>query len=196
MDPILAALPPSLLAFVEERLSNDEVSSGEEMLEHFIDSGLTEQQARQALTYRDRYLNNLYLKGFTPIYEGPRRFASTPTPENSSRNSPHHSIPSGQLLPLRVMLLPSTEDKPIPAAETTIASSSLSRLQNRPQLTAAGCRLHSPNRGAVPGWAVPSSQYTGANPMNSQRPNGGSRTTLFPIGALIFSASVDRLMRE
>lgn len=32
--------------------------------------------------------------------------------------------------------------------------------------------------------------------MNSQRPNGGSRTTLFPIGALIFSTSVDRLMRE
>lgn len=32
--------------------------------------------------------------------------------------------------------------------------------------------------------------------MNSQRPNGGSRTTLFPIGALIFSAGVDRLMRE
>ena len=35
MDPILAALPPSLLAFTEERLSNDEVSSGEEMLEHY-----------------------------------------------------------------------------------------------------------------------------------------------------------------
>ncbi|MGU1062160.1 hypothetical protein ACSEPQ_04710 [Pseudomonas aeruginosa] len=65
MDPILAALPPSLRSFVEGQLSNDE-----EMLEHFIDNGLTEEQARQALTYRDLYLNNLYLDGFTPICAG------------------------------------------------------------------------------------------------------------------------------
>ncbi|HCE6397593.1 hypothetical protein OGV25_21175 [Pseudomonas sp. P1B16] len=32
--------------------------------------------------------------------------------------------------------------------------------------------------------------------MNSQRHNGSSRTTLFPIGALVFSAGIDRLMRE
>lgn len=32
MDLILATLPPSLLAFVEEQLSNDEVSSDEDML--------------------------------------------------------------------------------------------------------------------------------------------------------------------
>jgi len=67
MDPILAALPPSLLAFVEGQLSNDEVSSDEEMLQHFIHNNLTEEQARQALTYRDQYLNNIYLDGFTPI---------------------------------------------------------------------------------------------------------------------------------
>src|SRR3989344_5473225 len=67
MDPILAALSPSLLALVEGSLSNDEVSSDEEMLEYFISNGLTEEQARQALTYRDQYLNNIYLDGFTPI---------------------------------------------------------------------------------------------------------------------------------
>ena len=67
MDPILAALSPSLLALVEGSLSNDEVSSDEEMLEYFINNGLTEEQARQALTYRDQYLNNIYLDGFTPI---------------------------------------------------------------------------------------------------------------------------------
>ncbi len=66
MDPILAALSPSLLALVEGSLSNDEVSSDEEMLEYFISNGLTEEQARQALTYRDQYLNNIYLDGFTP----------------------------------------------------------------------------------------------------------------------------------
>ena len=67
MDLILAALSPSLLALVEGSLSNDEVSSDEEMLEYFISNGLTEEQARQALTYRDQYLNNIYLDGFTPI---------------------------------------------------------------------------------------------------------------------------------
>ena len=44
MDPILAALSPSLLALVEGSLSNDEVSSDEEMLEYFISNGLTEEQ--------------------------------------------------------------------------------------------------------------------------------------------------------
>ncbi|HHG5367074.1 TPA: hypothetical protein ACPWM7_003993 [Pseudomonas aeruginosa] len=67
MDPILAALPPSLLKLIEGSLSNDEVSSDEEMLGYFIDNGLTEEQAQQALTYRDQYLNNIYLDGFTPI---------------------------------------------------------------------------------------------------------------------------------
>ncbi|HCF2456869.1 TPA: hypothetical protein NIA41_000424 [Pseudomonas aeruginosa] len=67
MDPILAALPPALLKLVEGSLSNDEVSSDEEMLAYFIGTGLTEDQARQALTYRDQYLNNIYLEGFTPI---------------------------------------------------------------------------------------------------------------------------------
>ncbi|WP_140720769.1 MULTISPECIES: hypothetical protein [Gammaproteobacteria] len=67
MDPILTALSPSLLAYVEGQLSNDEVSSDEEMLDYFVANGLTEEQARHALTYRDQYLNNLYLEGFTPI---------------------------------------------------------------------------------------------------------------------------------
>ena len=43
MDPILAALPASLLKLVEGSLSNDEVSSDEEMLAYFIDNGLTEE---------------------------------------------------------------------------------------------------------------------------------------------------------
>ena len=67
MDLILAALSPSLLALVEGSLSNDEVSSDEEMLEYFISNGLTEAQARQALTYPAHYLNVLSRDGFTPI---------------------------------------------------------------------------------------------------------------------------------
>ncbi|MEA9822403.1 hypothetical protein VDF98_03475 [Xanthomonas campestris pv. raphani] len=67
MDPILAALSPALVALVEGSLSNDEVSSDEEMRAHFIGNGLTEEQARQALTYRDQYLHYIYLEGFTPI---------------------------------------------------------------------------------------------------------------------------------
>ncbi|UXJ50115.1 hypothetical protein [Pseudomonas citronellolis] len=56
MDPILAVLPPSLLAFAEWAIVQRRGSSNEEMLEHFIDSGLTEKLAQQALTYRDLYL--------------------------------------------------------------------------------------------------------------------------------------------
>lgn len=67
MDPILSTLPRPLLAFVEGQLSNDETSTDEELQEHFIANGLTEEQARNALTYRTQYLSNIYLDGFTPI---------------------------------------------------------------------------------------------------------------------------------
>jgi hypothetical protein len=53
MDTILSSLSVSLLAFVEDQLSNNDVSSDDELLEHFVASGLTEVQARHALTYRD-----------------------------------------------------------------------------------------------------------------------------------------------
>lgn len=67
MDPILAALPGPLLSFIEDQLSNNEVSSDEELLDHFIANGLTRDQAQQALTYRQRYLINIYHIGFSPI---------------------------------------------------------------------------------------------------------------------------------
>ena len=77
MDPILTSLPDSILRLIEGELSNNESSADEELLEHFVGSGgLTEAQARQALTYRDQYLANIYLDGFTPIRKGTgaRRF--------------------------------------------------------------------------------------------------------------------------
>ncbi len=67
MDILLATLPESLLRFVEDQLSNNDVSPDDELLDHFIANGLTDEQARQALTYRDRYSANIYLDGFTPI---------------------------------------------------------------------------------------------------------------------------------
>lgn len=70
MDPILTSLPDSLLRFVEVQLSNNEVSADKELLRHFVGSGLTEIQARQALSYRDQYLTHIYRDGFTPIRKG------------------------------------------------------------------------------------------------------------------------------
>lgn len=70
MDPILTSLSDSLLRFVEDQLSNNEVSPDAELLEHFVDSGLTEIEARQALSYRDQYLTHIYRDGFTPIRLG------------------------------------------------------------------------------------------------------------------------------
>lgn len=67
MDPILATLSTAQLALVEGQLSNDDVSPDDEIMERFIEAGLTEEQGRQALTYRDRYLNAMYLDGYTPI---------------------------------------------------------------------------------------------------------------------------------
>ena len=70
MDPILASLPGSLLRLIEDQLSNSEDSSDEELLTHFVSSGLTEIEARQALSYRNQYLTHIYLDGFTPIRKG------------------------------------------------------------------------------------------------------------------------------
>ncbi|ODU72560.1 MAG: hypothetical protein ABT00_17450 [Bordetella sp. SCN 68-11] len=78
MDPILAALQPSLLAFVEGQLSNDEVSSDEEILGHFISNGLTQPQAERALTYRNLYLNNIYVFSQTPIRVGDKALRFSP----------------------------------------------------------------------------------------------------------------------
>lgn len=78
MDPILASLSVSLLRFVEDQLSNNEVSPDEELLDHFVSNGLTEAQARQALTYRDLYSANIYLDGFTPILKGTQALRYNP----------------------------------------------------------------------------------------------------------------------
>ncbi|WP_321897047.1 hypothetical protein [Burkholderia cepacia] len=67
MDVVLSFLTVSQLDFVEDQLSNSEFLSDDELLDEFIECGLTENQARQALTYRERYLSNVYRIGYTPI---------------------------------------------------------------------------------------------------------------------------------
>jgi hypothetical protein len=130
MDPILAALPASLLKLVEGSLSNDEVSSDEEMLGYFIDNGLTEEQARQALTYRDQYLNNIYLD------RGGR---------GASLQSAHPAVRAGLsdfLPPPGAVLAPggrccsrSSEDTTMPAN----TSSTLYRIDECPDVMADAC---------------------------------------------------------
>ena len=78
MDSILTTLPADLLRFVEDQLSNCDVCSDEELRDHFIDNGLTEAQATQALTYREQYLQHIYLEGFTPIRTGAQALRFNP----------------------------------------------------------------------------------------------------------------------
>ena len=134
MDPILAALPLSLLKLVEGSLSNDEVSSDEEMLGYFIDNGLTEEQARQALTYRDQYLNNIYLDGFTPITAVDEALQSR-TPNSSSRTERFSSTPGAVLAPANRCCSRSSEDTTMPAN----TSSTLYRIDECPDVMADAC---------------------------------------------------------
>jgi len=106
MDSILASLPASLLSFVEDQLSNNDVSPDEELLDHFIANGLTDEQARQALTYRDNYSANIYLEGFTPIRKADEALRFNPATRQVQAGLSHSfstprgsTCPSGQCCP-------------------------------------------------------------------------------------------------
>ena len=75
MNTLSSSISESAHRFVEDQLSNNEVSSDDELLGHFIENGLTE---AQALTYRDLYLSHIYLDGFTPICMGTQALRYTP----------------------------------------------------------------------------------------------------------------------
>lgn len=79
MNTSLLTLTSDLLRQIEDQLSNNEVSSDEELVEDFIQAGLTEAQAREAIGYRDRYLVYMYHEDFTPIR----------TPGHALRFNPH-----------------------------------------------------------------------------------------------------------
>ncbi len=67
MDPMFEDLSASLLNYVETQLAHDEDSDDDELLVAFVEEGLTEEQARHALTYRDQYSGIVYLPTQTPI---------------------------------------------------------------------------------------------------------------------------------
>jgi len=58
-DLLLADLPPALLAFVEDQLSNNEASDDTELRAAFVAVGLTATQAEVALSQRNAYLLGL-----------------------------------------------------------------------------------------------------------------------------------------
>lgn len=82
MDGILSTLSADELRFVEDQLSNNEVSSNDELEALFMESGLTQLQATRALQYRDLYLHNFWMFDRTPIREGGYALAFDPRTES------------------------------------------------------------------------------------------------------------------
>ena len=68
-DPLLSTLPDTLLALVEDQLSNNESSDDEELRNYFFDCGLSREQAEHALSYRSAYMH-FYVGAATPIRTG------------------------------------------------------------------------------------------------------------------------------
>lgn len=76
MDPTFSKLSRAVLWFIEDQLSNNEDADDGELKKCFMQEGLSPEQADHALTYRDRYISNIYVDGLTPIRHGAaaRRF--------------------------------------------------------------------------------------------------------------------------
>lgn len=69
-DPYLASLPERILVVVEDALSNGDSSTDAEMAQYLLDIGLTDEQARHAVSYRDVYRLNVWIDCYTPIRSG------------------------------------------------------------------------------------------------------------------------------
>jgi len=57
------------IRWIEGVLSNDEVSTDEELLEYFQGNGLSAQQARDVVAHRSTYLNDIVFDGAGPLWE-------------------------------------------------------------------------------------------------------------------------------
>ena len=67
MDSLLGGLPDQVLRYIEDLLSNDHDSDDEDLLALFQIIGLSDAQARRALSYRSQYRGKPFLNGSSPI---------------------------------------------------------------------------------------------------------------------------------
>lgn len=57
------------IRWIEQVLSNDENSTDEELVAYFQQNGLTNQQARDVVSHRDAYLNDIVFDGQGSLWE-------------------------------------------------------------------------------------------------------------------------------
>lgn len=69
MPAIKYGLSPEDVAWIEDVLSNDEASSGDELLDYFVRNGLATDQAEAVLKHRSDYLTNIHFSGQGPLRE-------------------------------------------------------------------------------------------------------------------------------
>lgn len=70
MNPIFSNLSKQTLANIEDQLSNNEVSTDEELVDLFIDElELTLDQAEAAIRLRDQYRIQIFLAGHGPLHQ-------------------------------------------------------------------------------------------------------------------------------
>lgn len=67
-----ASLAPRTLSWVEDQLSNNDDSSNEELMESFLEAGLTAAQAQEALNVRSHYQQHIFEREHTPLRVGDR----------------------------------------------------------------------------------------------------------------------------
>ncbi|WP_225789594.1 hypothetical protein [Pseudomonas sp. Marseille-P8916] len=70
MNPIFSNLSKKTLANIEDQLSNNEVSTDEELVDLFIEElDLTLDQAEAAIRLRDQYRIQIFLEGHGPLHQ-------------------------------------------------------------------------------------------------------------------------------
>lgn len=70
MNAIFSNLSKQTLANIEDHLSNNEVSTDEELVDLFIEElDLTLDQAETAIRLRDQYRTQIFLEGHGPLHQ-------------------------------------------------------------------------------------------------------------------------------
>lgn len=70
MNAIFKNLSKQTLVNIEDQLSNNEVSTDEELVDLFIEElELTLDQAEAAIRFRDQYRIQIFLEGHGPLYQ-------------------------------------------------------------------------------------------------------------------------------